>query len=146
MREIKGNIWDYYKDDNYITITTNGCVKTNGAAVMGKGIALQAAKKFPELPMTLGFLLNEKGNNVYAFLNLKIITFPVKNHWQEKADMNLIERSCLQLVDIKQQYELEDIYMVRPGCGAGQLEWEDVKQVLSIYFRDDNLIIVEYDA
>lgn len=44
MRDIKGNIWTLYDSDPtcYICITTNGFVKSNGEAVMGRGTALQA--------------------------------------------------------------------------------------------------------
>lgn len=38
MREINGsNIWDFYNKGFWIAITTNGTVKKNGEAVMGRG-------------------------------------------------------------------------------------------------------------
>ena len=50
MKEITGDIWDYHKQGHWIVITTNGTVKSNGEAVMGRGIALQARAKFIQHP------------------------------------------------------------------------------------------------
>jgi hypothetical protein len=53
MQELVGNIWDHHQD-GWIVVTTNGIIKSNGDAVMGAGIALEAARKFPDLPRQLG--------------------------------------------------------------------------------------------
>jgi hypothetical protein len=50
VKEIVGNIWDYYDKGHWIVITTNGIVNKNGEAIMGRGVALEAAKKFKDLP------------------------------------------------------------------------------------------------
>jgi len=42
MKEVIGNIWNYYNKGNWIVITTNGTIKKNGEAVMGRGVALEA--------------------------------------------------------------------------------------------------------
>ena len=40
MNEVNGNLWDSNAD--IIVITTNGAVRKDGAAIMGRGVALQA--------------------------------------------------------------------------------------------------------
>jgi hypothetical protein len=46
MKEITGELWDYYKKPNYnICLTVNGTIKANGEAVMGRGCALEAQKQ-----------------------------------------------------------------------------------------------------
>lgn len=49
LKEITGDIWDFWNRGHYIVIPTNGSVKKNGEAVMGKGLALQAKEKISEL-------------------------------------------------------------------------------------------------
>lgn len=50
MKEVYGDIWEYHKQGYWIVITTNGFVKKNGCAVMGRGVAKQAVTKYPSLP------------------------------------------------------------------------------------------------
>ena len=40
MKEVKGDIWNFYNKGYWIVIPTNGTVKRNGEAVMGRGVAL----------------------------------------------------------------------------------------------------------
>jgi len=52
LREDKINLWEYPADAR--VITTNGFVKNNGEAVMGRGCAREAARKYPRLPLFWG--------------------------------------------------------------------------------------------
>lgn len=141
MKEIKGNIWDFHDKGNWIVITTNGTVKANGEAVMGRGVALQAKQRFPKLPQYLGMCLSTYGNNVTHLDDpYHMISFPVKHNWWEKADLALIEESAKILAKVTR--EDGKVYMVRPGCGNGGLNWKDVKPILEKYL-DNRFIIVE---
>ena len=62
MIEVLGNIWDYYENGFPICITTNGNVSGIGYNVMGKGIALEAKKRFPKLPKMIGDHIRNAGN------------------------------------------------------------------------------------
>lgn len=111
MLEAYGNIWDLAPDFDAVVITTNGFVKKNGEAVMGKGIAKEAAQRYPELPKLLGKAIQTFGNVVWA-INFSedgsepwIITFPVKPivgpngepGWRVSADLDLIKTSFIYL-------------------------------------------------
>ncbi len=150
MKEITGDIWDFHEKGCWIVITTNGNVKANGEAVMGKGIALQAKTRFPALPLDLGRRIKgcamsygewSEGNNLKVFHQYRIITFPTKHNWWEKADLVLIEESCRQLQAACHGNQ-DTKYLVRPGCGIGGLDWKDVKPILEKYL-DDRFIVVE---
>lgn len=151
MQEITGNIWEkyekglHYNDGTYIVIPTNGFVRKNGTCVMGRGLALQAAKKFPELGKQLGDRIKEYGNVIFTFCNINIITFPVKHNWWENADLKLIEQSAKDLATIY-KYNLSGlptpVYLPRVGCGNGKLNWKDVKPILEKYL-DDRFIICD---
>jgi len=142
MKEITGNIWDYHEKGHWIVITTNGNVKANGEAVMGKGIALQAKQRYPDIPKELGEAITNVGNAVYACEGHRIVCFPTKHNWWEKASLELIEESYKQLVQFVSVMVLEGIYLVRPGCSNGQLDWKDVKPILEKYL-DDRFVVVE---
>jgi len=124
MLEKTVDLWS--TDADAIVITTNGTVKTNGKAVMGKGCALEAANKWPNLPELLGIAIRTSGNHVYGFrlgTVYHLITFPVKHAWYEKADIILIVRSVHELVKFVNAWQFKTVAMPRPGCGNGRLEW-----------------------
>lgn len=143
MKEDIGNLWTYPADA--IVITTNGFVKNNGYAVMGRGCAREAVQKEPHLPYWLGQAISQDGNFPFYFPTLKMWTMPVKHNWWEPADINLIESSAIDLV--RQMEFVGDnpkvIVMPRPGCGNGQLDWEDVRPVLA-EILDDRFVAITY--
>jgi hypothetical protein len=142
MQEINGNIWTYHYHGRWIIVTTNGAIKKNGAAVMGRGVAKELATRYPDFPGTLGATILSSGNNVYAFSKYRVITFPVKDGWRKKADMVLIEKSLRQLVELVNKTDLSDkFYMVRPGCGYGRLDWETEVKHLCEKYLDNRFII-----
>ena len=61
---IKTDIWSYWGVADALCITTNGSVKANGELVMGRGIALEAAQRFPGMAFHLGRQVREGGNKV----------------------------------------------------------------------------------
>lgn len=141
MKEIIGNIWYYHSNNQWIVVTTNGMLKSNGEAVMGKGIALQAKQRFPFFPQRLGFVIKLYGNVPHPFHDFKIISFPTKHHWANDSDINLIKIGCEKLVDGMLLLGLDVLYLPRLGCGNGNLNWENVKLVLEEYL-DDRFIVV----
>jgi hypothetical protein len=144
MFEGIGDLWDHKQADGYLkVITTNGFVKANGEAVMGAGCAREAKLRWPELPKFVGYNIKRYGNNVFfigdGYVNeldimsheKSIITFPVKYHWKEKADLKLIEKSAHEIVSLADAIDGDWRYVLpRPGCGNGRLEWDNVKPVL----------------
>lgn len=146
MKETMGNIWDFHTQGHWIVITTNGNVKSNGEAVMGKGIALECKRRFPTLPSSIGRKIKEEGNYPFYFPISRIITFPTKHNWWEKADPKLIRRSAALLSQLCNEELSVDIvfpvYMVRPGCASGGLRWDDVRPILEDYL-DDRFVVVE---
>ena len=141
MKEIQGNIWDFHKQGHWVVITTNGSIRKDGKAVMGKGVAKEAAERFPGLAEDLGTRISHFGNHFFRFDGLGIATLPVKHRWMEKADFTLIEQSIKEMLETL-PCNLTKVYMVRPGCGNGGLDWKDVKPILEIYL-DDRFVIVE---
>lgn len=117
------DIWSFYKTGEFIVITTNGFVKKNGDAVMGAGIARQARDKFPGMAYAIGQAIKKNGNVPLVNVKYRIITLPTKKIWTELSDPKLIEEGLGILVRIVDELELEHVYMPRPGCGNGKLDW-----------------------
>lgn len=140
MQEIKQDLWSF-PDADALCITTNGTVKRNGQAVMGRGCAREAAQRFPHVPSRLGTLLNEYGNRTQIIdERLRLVAFPVKHHWFEQADLALIQHSAKELVTLADTHGWTSVVLPRPGCGNGQRTWEEVAPLLT--FLDDRFMIV----
>jgi hypothetical protein len=114
--------------------------------VMGRGVALQAIQRMPDLQFALGAEIRHAGNHVYAFWKYRVVSFPVKAHWREQADLELISRSARELSGLSITRAdgglVRPIYLPRAGCGNGRLRWEDVRPLLAAIL-DDRFIIVE---
>lgn len=137
MKEIHGNMFGYLGRMKFrLFITTNGFIKNDGTAVMGRGNAAQAVRIFHEeydlnLPEMLAKSLKLRGNVISALTD-QLYTFPVKENWYDRASMRLIKKSVESLKKmLDEDTDKERIYILpRPGCGNGQLKWKKVKPLL----------------
>jgi hypothetical protein len=142
MQEIIGSIWDFHKQGHWVIVPTNGNRTKDGLAVMGAGVAKDAALRYPELMELLGEAL-AGGNGVNVFPDQRIITFPTKNNWRNPSDVMLIHRSCQEFKRIIENWQGEcpAFYSPQLGCGLGGLKWEMVKPILEKYLNDWVIIV-----
>ena len=136
LTELAGKSW--------IAVTTNGTVKKDGTANMGRGNAGEVAAKLPDIVSELGKLLTENGNSVH-YLGSMVFSFPVEETWLSYAELRLVERSAAQLLEQVDKRGIERITIPLSGCGKGGLKKADVLPVLEKYF-DDRFIITEKEA
>ena len=142
MKLIRGNIWD--SKALAICVTTNGNVRSDGRAVMGRGIALQAAQRYPQLPFDLAERLNRFGNKVHSFYAYpSIITFPTKNDWRNPSDLGLIALSATQLVELRKDHDGR-VALPFPGCANGGLDIDTVLAIIDPILSDDKFEIWDY--
>lgn len=139
MRETVGDIWSYL-GDAIVAITTSGSLAKSGRAVMGRGVALQASLRYPDLPQQLGDLLLRLGNHVHP-LEHGIVTFPVEETAWSCPDPGLIERSARELRLLADREGWSRIVVPRPGCGGGGLLWCEVRPLLEDHF-DSRFIVI----
>lgn len=149
MKEIKGDLWEFYGKEGFaILITTNGFVRKDGKAVMGRGCAREAISKVgADFPEMLGKAIKDHGNVLLrpygsddTYRECRVLTFPVKHHWREKADLKLIRKSTLALEKLAKNSPDYVFVLPRPGCGNGQLRWRDVKPLL--VDLPDNVLVI----
>lgn len=142
MKEITGDIWYYHSKGNWIVVTTNSTINTKGEVVMGKGLALEAKIKFPRLPKLLTNQFTTSRQRTCFWEDYRIITFPTKVNWYENSKLDIIESSCVELLDwLKDTTVTPPIYLPRVGCGNGKLQWKDVQPLLEKYL-DDRFTVV----
>ncbi len=152
-----GDIWSYAKD-SCIVIPTNAGYRMDGTNVMGRGVAQQAAEKYPELPLWYGGRCRVYGNDAcfpYPEMKPKLILFPTKPlnkkepwlSWKQKSSITLIEKSTELLVAISER-ELDTangkprIVLPAVGCGNGGLELGEVVPILKKHLVSDRFILV----
>lgn len=148
MKQIVGDMWEFASQYDAVCITTNGYIRGDGNAVMGRGCALEAAKRWPQLPKALGGLIRLSGNHVHWLkhvvmddLPVELVSFPVKYRWDKPADIGLIRESAQELVEMVGRKKWSDVLIPRPGCGNGRLHWDDVRPVLAAVFDDRFTVI-----
>lgn len=117
----------------------------NCVGVMGKGIALQFKKKWPEnfkayaaackvKQVKLGemFIFDLGGLATPRY----IVNFPTKGHWRSASKLEDIETGLQDLVVQMKTLKIKSIAMPPLGCGNGGLAWETVRPLISQYFAE----------
>jgi len=131
---------------NVVTAEAEALVNTvNCLGYMGKGIALQFKKAFPE-----NFKVYERAcrNNLVqpgkmlifntgTIENPKyIINFPTKRHWRERSILEDIEIGLRALVEDVHRLTIKSIAIPPLGCGLGGLDWKLVKPMIESAFSN----------
>lgn len=141
------NLWADLGEPALRFITTNGYVKTNGEAVMGRGCAREARDRYPGIAARLGRAIARSGNHVHGIdhdLYLgPILSFPVKHRWDEPADPELIVRSAYEAVAAFDRYGVDTALLPRPGCGNGRLSWSQIEPLIAPIL-DDRFTVVSF--
>lgn len=146
MKTITGNLWDFQTQVK--VIPTNGIVNSRGLAVMGAGVAKQAAARWPSLPIIVGQRLQRYHNRVYVvdvsppyrvrehMGCLTVVTLPTKDDWREPSSENRLRMSLTQLAAAQRMHDWHEVYMPEPCTGNGGMSWEKVEPILREYLSD----------
>ncbi|MDJ0797792.1 MAG: macro domain-containing protein [Calothrix sp. MO_167.B12] len=145
-----------FKQGNLLEEKTEAIVNTvNCVGVMGKGIALQFKRAYPEnfrqyakackagvvepgrmFIVATGSLFNPR----------YIINFPTKRHWKGKSKIEDIQSGLIALIAEVKQLGITSIAIPPLGCGNGGLNWKEVKPLIESAFAqlpDVQVIIFE---
>jgi O-acetyl-ADP-ribose deacetylase (regulator of RNase III) len=127
IRDATGNLLDAEVDALVNTVNTAG--------VMGKGIALQFRRAYPE--MFADYRRAAKAGQVQlghmhvwptgAMTGPRyIINFPTKAHWRAPSRLPDVDAGLADLVRVVQRLGITSIAVPPLGCGNGGLDWSDV--------------------
>jgi len=129
MKFASGNIWEFHNEGEYITVTINRCLRSNGFAVMGAGIAKQARIRFPEIESVVGaWIKSDPQKLVYRDDGYKMLFVVTKYDWRFNSSYEIVKNSTIELLKICQNID-GNVHVVPFGAGMGGL---DLKTVVSI--------------
>lgn len=125
---VTGNLLEADAEALVNTVNTKG--------VMGKGVALQFKRAFPEnykayraacergqvqLGRMFVFDSGRMGRPRY------VINFPTKDHWRSRSRLADIDSGLEDLRRVLVELEIESVAVPPIGCGLGGLRWADVR-------------------
>ncbi len=141
-----------YIKGNLFTSNAKVIVNTvNTVGVMGKGIAADFKKYYPDMFEEYKVLCDngtfDIGNLfLYKTPNKWVLNFPTKKHWRGKSTLEYIEKGLEQLVRDSTKLQITDIAMPKLGCGNGGLKWESqVKPLVEKYLKKAPINVSIYD-
>lgn len=132
---ICGNI---LKADTEAVVNTVNCV-----GVMGKGLALQFKKAFPENFKAYEGACRHREiqpGRLFVFetghiLNPRYtVNFPTKRHWRDRSHYEDIVVGSKALVAEVRNRNIHSIAIPPLGCGLGGLDWETVRAIIEEAF------------
>lgn len=147
IKFLTGNILDSKAEALINTVNTVG--------IMGKGIALQFKKAYPNNfkayhqackneQVKIGKLFVTKDDNLTSGEKI-IINFPTKKDWRKPSEYEYIEKGLKDLLNIIDIYNIKSIAIPPLGAGNGGLEWEKVKNIIFQYLNHLDIEILVYE-
>ena len=139
---------DILSEDAEALVNTVNCI-----GIMGRGIALQFKRAFPENfhayaeacrhgEVRPGRMFVFRANR---FTNPRfIINFPTKRHWRNKSSIEDIEVGLKDLTKVIRTYGIKSIAIPPLGSDLGGLDWSDVHRriELALYDLEDVKVVV----
>lgn len=126
----------------------------NTVGVMGKGIALQFKKAFPENFKAYAKACKNKEIDIGRLFVFQentlsggkiIINFPTKRDWRKPSEYEYIEKGLDDLIRIINEYNIQSIALPPLGAGSGGLLWEKVKAIIQNKLGNLDIDIFVYE-
>lgn len=145
IRLVTGNLLDADVDALVNTVNTEG--------VMGKGVALQFRRAFPDNyeryraasrggAVDIGRMyVTETGRLEGPRL---IINFPTKRHWKSRSRLADIEAGLVDLRRTLVEHGVRSVAVPALGCGLGGLRWTDVRPLIERALSDLDMEVLVF--
>ncbi|WP_405985513.1 macro domain-containing protein [Streptomyces sp. NBC_00872] len=128
ITETHGNL---LRDDAQALVNT-----VNTVGVMGKGIALQFKRAFPEVfdAYAAACKAGEVRPGIVQPVALPggrwVLNFPTKRHWRQPSRMEDIRAGLDDLVRVVGELKITSVAVPPLGCGNGGLPWPEVRALI----------------
>lgn len=126
-----------YVTGNLLQADAEALVNTvNTKGVMGKGVALQFKRAFPEnfkayrAACAAGRV---RLGEMFVFDSGRmdrpryIINFPTKDHWRSRSRLSDIDAGLADLRRVLTELQIDSVAVPPLGCGLGGLRWDDIR-------------------
>ncbi|MGV0050908.1 type II toxin-antitoxin system antitoxin DNA ADP-ribosyl glycohydrolase DarG [Mycobacterium colombiense] len=135
-----------YGSGDLLAANTEALVNTvNCAGVMGKGIALQFKRRYPEMYKAYEKACNRGEVTIGKMFVFEtgqldgpryIINFPTKKHWRAPSQLSYIDAGLADLVQVLRELKIGSVAIPPLGAGNGGLDWADVEPRLVSAFEE----------
>jgi O-acetyl-ADP-ribose deacetylase (regulator of RNase III) len=143
-----------YVTGNLLEADAEAIVNTvNTVGVMGKGVALQFRRAFPENyeayaaaaareQIVPGRMFTWESDRLEK--PRYIINFPTKRHWRGRSRLQDIEAGLDDLRRVLIEHDVRSAALPALGCGLGGLDWSDVRERIEAALGDLPIRILVY--
>ncbi|MFN3130285.1 macro domain-containing protein [Roseibium sp.] len=132
-----------FKSGNIFVGRTEAIVNAvNCIGVMGKGIALEFKRRWPDYfadyksrckrkSILTGQVTVYESNNLLAAEEFRyLISFPTKLHWRTPSKIEFIDTGLADLTEKTVEFGIKSMALPALGCGNGGLDWSEVKPII----------------
>lgn len=122
---------DIFKSNAHTLVNPINCV-----GVMGKGLALEFKRRFPDMFQDYQrrcFAKEVVPGKPYLYRRADppwIINFPTKDHWLSPSKVEYIEHGLDYLAQRYREWGIESLAVPALGCGLGGLSWRSIGPLL----------------
>jgi len=142
---IKVLVGDLFHSESQTFVNAVNCV-----GVMGKGIALEFKKRFPDMYRDYAERC-KKGKvslgHPYLFREIVgkwILNFPTKGHWRSVTKLQDIINGLEYLRAHYREWGIRSVSLPPLGCGHGRLEWRVAGPVIYRYMKQLDIPVELY--
>ena len=147
ITQARGNLLEADVDALVNTVNTVG--------IMGKGIALQFKRAFPQMFKAYAQACKDGGvalgsMHVWHTEEIRgpqlVINFPTKGHWRSRSRIEDIEAGLDDLVRVIRDERIRSIAVPPLGCGHGGLDWAEVEPLIRVKLAEVPAVAVQLFA
>lgn len=137
-----------YSESTVFNVGAQAVVNTvNTVGVMGAGLALEFALRYPEMESEYKTLCAERrlmtGRvSYYHEGETVIVNFPTKAHFKYPSRLPWVEQGLRHFVSTYRQEGITSVAFPKLGCSRGGLEWSEVRPLMERYLAPLDIEVI----